>query len=364
MTLHLYFAKRFLFVFLGILTVFFLFLALLDLIEQLRRFEGDAAFGSVLQLTLLNIPSSLYEMMPLIVILSSIGVFLTLARSSELVVARAAGRSGLLCIAGPAVVALLIGVVSVAAFNPIVAATSKQYSELSEKLENGGRNVLSIGAEGLWLRQGDDDGQTVIHAARSSPMATTLFDVSFLAYDNENGPFRRITARSAKLQDGVWQMFGVKIWDLGLGGNPEANATNYISYELPSTLTAEGIRDRFGKPSSVSIWNMPSFISGLETAGFSAIRYAVWLNMELSRPVFLLSLVLVGAAFTMRHTRLGNTGISVLTAVLVGFGLYYIRNFAQILGENGQINMILAAWIPPIASSFLALGIILHREDG
>lgn len=142
MTLHLYFAKRFLFVFLGILTVFFLFLALLDLIEQLRRFEGDAAFGSVLQLTLLNIPSSLYEMMPLIVILSSIGVFLTLARSSELVVARAAGRSGLLCIAGPAVVALLIGVVSVAAFNPIVAATSKQYSELSEKLENGGRNVL------------------------------------------------------------------------------------------------------------------------------------------------------------------------------------------------------------------------------
>ena len=364
MTLHLYFARRFLFVFLGIFAVFFLFLSLLDLIEQLRKFEGEVAFGSVLQLTLLNIPSSLYEMMPLIVILSSIGLFLSLARSSELVVARATGRSGLITIAGPAIVALLIGIVSVGALNPIVAATSKQYVELSEKYENGGINVLSIGAEGLWLRQGDEDGQTVIHAARSSPQATTLYDVSFLAYDTENGPFRRITARSARLEDGAWKLFKAKVWDLTTGGNPEAAAQEYPSYSLASSLTPEGIRDRFGKPSSVSIWNLPSYISELETAGFSAIRYAVWMNMELSRPAFLLSLVLVGAAFTMRHARLGNTGISVLVAILVGFGLYYVRNFAQILGENGQINMILAAWIPPMASTLLALGIILHREDG
>uniref|UniRef100_UPI0035674CEE LptF/LptG family permease n=1 Tax=Shimia sp. TaxID=1954381 RepID=UPI0035674CEE len=66
----------------------------------------------------------------------------------------------------------------------------------------------------------------------------------------------------------------------------------------------------------------------------------------------------------MRHTRFGRTGIAVLGAVLTGFALYYIRNFAQILGENGQITAALAAWAPPIASVLLALGLLLHMEDG
>ena len=86
--------------------------------------------------------------------------------------------------------------------------------------------------------------------------------------------------------------------------------------------------------------------------------------MELSRPLFLVALVLVASAFTMRHTRLSNTGISVLTAVMLGFSLYYIRNFAQILGESGQIPILLAAWAPPVASFLLAIGILLHMEEG
>ena len=66
----------------------------------------------------------------------------------------------------------------------------------------------------------------------------------------------------------------------------------------------------------------------------------------------------------MRHTRFGGTGVAVLCAVLLGFGLYFIRSFAQILGENGQIPILLAAWAPPVASVLLALGLLLHAEDG
>ena len=112
------------------------------------------------------------------------------------------------------------------------------------------------------------------------------------------------------------------------------------------------------------IWDLPAFIDQLETAGFSARRYAVWFQMELAQPLFLIALVLVGAAFTMKHARLANTGTSVLAAVMLGFTLHYIRNFAQVLGENGQIPILLAAWAPPVASLLLALGILLHMEDG
>ena len=97
---------------------------------------------------------------------------------------------------------------------------------------------------------------------------------------------------------------------------------------------------------------------------FSPRRHKVWLQTELARPLFLIAMVLVASAFTMRHTRSGGTGIAVLSAVLLGFGLYFIRSFAQILGENGQIPVFLAAWAPPVAAIMLALGLLLHREDG
>jgi lipopolysaccharide export system permease protein len=56
--------------------------------------------------------------------------------------------------------------------------------------------------------------------------------------------------------------------------------------------------------------------------------------------------------------------MAVLIAILLGFGLYFIRSFALILGENGQISVGLAAWAAPIASVLLALGLVLHMEEG
>ncbi len=364
MILHYYFARRFLIMFLGVLMIFFLFVSLLDLVDQMRRFDASVTFGEVLQLTLLNTPQSLYQMLPLVMILSSIALFLGLARSSELVVSRASGRSGLAALVAPAIVAALIGAISVGMGNPIVAATSKRFSDLAELYDNGGSNVLSIGADGLWLRQGDDDGQTVIRAARTNPEATILYDVSFVAYAREGGPTRRIEAAEARLEPGAWVLSDAKSWPLQNGVNPEPNATREQTLRVGSTLTQDNIRDRFGNPSAVSIWQLNSFISDLEKAGFSARRHQVWLQMELAKPLFLVALMLVGAGFTMRHSRLGRTGISVLAAIMLGFGLYYIRNFAQIMGENGQIPSYLAAWAPPFAALLLALGLILHMEDG
>ena len=58
------------------------------------------------------------------------------------------------------------------------------------------------------------------------------------------------------------------------------------------------------------------------------------------------------------------TGLAVLLAILLSFTLYFFRNFAQILGENGDVPTILAAWAPPLVAIGLALGLLLHREDG
>ena len=365
MRLHLYFARKFAWIFGGLMMVFFLLQALIDLIEQVRLLDDtEAGFSDMLGLTLLNAPFGLNRMLPLVMILAAVALFLGLARTSELVVVRAIGRSGLGALAAPALVAALIGVLVVIMFNPIVAATSKRYEELLQGFRSGGTDVLSISADGLWLRQGDPDGQTVIRASSANPDATVLYNVTFIAYAPGGGAIKRIEAREAEIGQDAWQLRGAKVWPLGSGVNSEATATTHETLTLPTSLTRDRIRDSFGAPSAISIWDLPAYIAQLEQAGFSARRHSVWLQMELARPLFLVAMVLIGAAFTMRHTRFGGTGVAVLFSLLLGFGLYYIKNFAQILGENGQIPIALAAWAPPLAALMLGLGLLLHTEDG
>ncbi|MCT4557396.1 MAG: LPS export ABC transporter permease LptG [Pelagimonas sp.] len=364
MKLHLYFARRYFLIFLGVFVILAAFQGLFDLIEEIRRVSDNGGLGLALQLTALKLPEGIYEILPLVMILSSVALFLGLARSSELVVARAVGRSGFAVLLSPAVVAFAVGIAVVGILNPIVAATSKRYIDQVDRLETGSTSAISIGSEGLWLRQGSESGQSVIRAARANADATTLFDVSFVLYGPDGGPAHRVLATEAQLRDGAWHLRDAKAWPLSAGLNPEVGARIHPTYELPSNLTRESIRDRFGKPNAVPFWDLPAFIQDLDTAGFSSRRHLVWFQMELARPLFLAALMMVGAAFTMRPTRLGNTGLGVLSAVLLGFGLFYIRNFAQILGESGQLSPILAAWVPPVASFLLATGLILHMEDG
>ena len=363
MTLHYYFSSRFLKSFTAVFAVFFVFMLLIELVNQMRWLDDSVSFQNVLLLAALNTPKSIYQIMPLIMIISAVLLFVNLNKSSEFIIAWGAGQSSLTTLAGPILIAALLGLIIIGLFNPIVAATSKYYLDLREEFDNGGRSVFSIGSEGLWLRQGDSAGQTVIHAERTHFDGTKLYDVTLLNYSKDGGLNKRIEAKTASLKIGKWELEEAKTWLLLPGSNPEETAQFSNKLELPSTLTQDQIRDRFGKPGSVSLWKLPETVAQLKAAGFSARRHQLWFQSELARPLFLMALTMIAAAFIMRPVRLGGTGLSILSAILLGFGLHFIRNFVQILGENGQLPIFLSAWSPPIAALALAFGLMLQMED-
>ena len=135
MILHLYIARRLLRA-LGIVTAVFIAILLpIDLAEQLRRIGPELCFGPVFELAMLNLPRTLYQLVPLFVLLATLLLFLGLARSSELVVIRASGRSALRAVASPMIVAAGFGAMAVAVLNPIVATTSQQYAMKTAQIE-------------------------------------------------------------------------------------------------------------------------------------------------------------------------------------------------------------------------------------
>ena len=321
MTLHFYFGRKFLRAFLSVLFIFFAVLTLTSLIEQIRKFGGndEASFGKLLQLAILSVPEDLYRILPLIMMIATLALFLGLARSSELVVTRASGRSALKSLIAPVLIAVFVGLFGVAAINPMVAATQKQYEAQAARL-SGDTSTLSVSAEGLWLRQGTRDGQTVIRAERSNLDGTELFGVTFLGYDGAGLPTYRIEAESARLVVGAWSIVKAKEWRFDTDALiPEVDSFESQEMSLASNLTRNQILDSFGTPSAIPIWELPGFIDRLDAAGFSARAHRTFFHMELALPLLLAAMVLVGAGFTMRHTRMGRTGMMVMMALGLGF---------------------------------------------
>lgn len=364
MTLHFYLARRFLRALGLVIAVFIGILLPIDIAEQMRRIGGDHGLGAVVELALLNLPQAVYGWLPLFVMLATLVLFLGLARTSELVVIRAAGRSAIRSTISPVIVAFVIGALALAVMNPIVAATTRQYQLMVAQYQGAEQRTVSVSDEGLWLRQGTLSQQTVIHAEGTNSDGTHLFDANFFTFDADGLLTQRISAGEARLLEGAWQLQGVKRWSFTDTQNPEAEAVFAEALTLPSTLTAEQIRDSFGQPQTVPIYDLPGFIAQLNAAGFAALQHRIWLQMQLSNPLMLSAMVLIGAGFTMGHTRAGRTGIMVLAAILLGFGVYFIRDFAEVLGQSGQLPAALVAWAPPVAAILLAMGILLHMEDG
>lgn len=364
MILHTYYARRFLSSFAVVFGAFAAIAFLTGLIEQIGELSGRAdGIWPLIWLALLKMPQTLYQILPLIVVLGSVTLFLSLARASELVVSRAAGQSASRALIGPSVVVLLIGMLAVAAGNPIVAATAKAYEARRAEISGEIGQVAAVGPGGLWLREGSPEGHRVIRAAHASQDGTLLSGVSLHLFDKSGQPQSRIEAATARLGDSQWILTGTKSWPLTAPA-PERAAVTQQVLTLPSRLTAEGIREGFGAPSSMPIWELPGFIRELSEAGFSARRHLLWLHSELAQPVFMLAMLTMAAGLTMGHQRGARTGLRVLTAVMLGFGLYFVRNFAMVLGENGQLPPVMAAWAPPVAAWMLAYGMLLQREDG
>ncbi|PZX47917.1 lipopolysaccharide export system permease protein [Roseinatronobacter thiooxidans] len=364
MILERYLMRRVAGSFLMVSGIFLSMLLLLDMVEQMRRLAGQSvSFGQVLRLSALNLPEGFYEIAPLVLMLAAMWVGLGWSRTSEFVVIRATGKSVPRLVVVPALAVLVASMGFVAVMNPLVAGASREYSRALAVMQDQPGTVATISTQGLWLRQADAQGQTVIHAMTAEATGTILQNATFLVFHGTDGVTRRLHAERAVLRPGLWQLDRVKLWDLS-APNPEHAAEFRDRLDVPTDLTPEQIRDSFAQVRAIPLQQLPAFIATLERAGFSALEHRMRLNMELALPVMLTGLMLLALALSIHHMRAGSAGVRALITILAGFALFFLRNFAQVLGESGQIPVSLAAWGLPVATLLMAIGVMLNLEEG
>ncbi|MBN9532128.1 MAG: LPS export ABC transporter permease LptG [Alphaproteobacteria bacterium] len=358
-TLYRYLALQYL---MGILLVFATFLVLaysIALVDLLTHAQGkNIATGVLIGMGFLQLPDLGRKLLPFAVLLGGVFAFMRLSRNQELVAARAAGVSAWDFLAPPLGVAVLLGVFTVVAFTPFSAMLLSRFTSMEAQYIRGEASQLAVSVNGLWLRQGDRQHQSVIHALRVSDQGVRLDDVIVFLYGADDSFEGRIDALSANLKNGAWHLKNA--WVSGPDGRPQHHA----NYSLPTTLTPERIQESFASPDTLSFWDLPGFIQAARAAGFSAVRYQLYLYTLLALPALFAAMVFMSASFSLRPARVGGISKVILYSALAGFGVYFFSDLTQALGQSGALPMPLAATAPAAAAILIGMTLVFHQEDG
>jgi lipopolysaccharide export system permease protein len=225
-------------------------------------------------------------------------------------------------------------------------------------------NYLGDAPKDIWLRQGDDRTQMVIHAKSRDTVQgeVRLRGVSLFVYaKNKYGQpefKRRLEAAEAVLRPGFWQLKDVREATAG------ESSVRSESLSIRSTLDSEAAVERFASPTAIAFWRLPAAIKLTEDSGFSASGYRLRFQQLLATPVMFAAMTILAAAFSLRLVRLGGLAGLAGAGVGLGFVVFFFNQFSGALGRADIIPLFAAAWAPALVALLSGLTLLCYTEDG
>lgn len=358
LTLGRYLSSRFFRMILAVFATIFGLVFVIDFVELLRRTGNIAGVttSSVAFLSFLRTPAVSEQVLPFCVLFGSMAVFLNLTRKLELLVARASGVSVWQFLLPPVLIALLIGVLSVAVLNPLSAMMKQEADRIELRIFGAGGSPTDKPA--FWIRQTGVDGGSILRATETSDNNNKLIGVTAYIYDRSGRFQERVRAATATIGDGVWRLEDAQV------SEPGEDSREAGTYLLATTLKPGQVTEGSMSAEAVPFWQLPELRAETEIAGLDSGDYRLQFQTLLARPLLLVAMTLIAAAFSLRFFRFGGIGRFVGGGVAAGFVLYVATKFVGDLGGSGVLSPPVAAWSPAVVAAMLGTLALLNQEDG
>jgi lipopolysaccharide export system permease protein len=341
---------RFLLILFGV-SIFVLTLDLATYIGDILALRSNAA-EAVAEYFLYRAPGVLSTFVPISVLLALLLTLTELSYRTEMVALWASGFSPFRIMLMLAPLGLLLGGVHFLIADRAIPGAAPvlrewgigDYSE--KKLQLGERDPI-------WMRAGTD----ILRAASANPKATRLDDVIIFRRDPDGLLREQIFAKTAVQTAGRWILEDVIVY---YRDNVVPSRLDRMIYSGVMKPAAAGARS--GDPEEMSMRDLNYFI---ENAGFGirpAWVYQTWWHKRLS--LTLTSLLMIGLCIPLavRFRRGGGIGILFAAGVAAGFLYFIVDGISLTIGELGFVSPWLAAWMPVITFSAIAVAIGLRTE--
>ncbi len=314
--------------------------------------EGNYTFGVMMQYVAMLVPSHIYDLMPLAVLIGSLIALSQLASNSEYTVIKSSGISTKKIISWLLYFGIVCAIITLVLGEWVVPATENKAERLRVNAVQGRINANHY--SGIWMK----DGSKFINIREMLPDGT-LKDINIYDVDDNNLTESVHIEQAQSIGNNNWQVNHLDSTTF-LSENTEAKniASNIWELNIDQSLLNVLLVD----PEQMSMQDLNQYIQYLENSHQKTQRYHLAWWRKLFYPVASISMVLIALAFTPQQRRHGNMGLKLFAGIGLGIGFHFANRLFGFSSLLYGIPPFLAATLPTILFLMVATYWIYKKE--
>lgn len=353
-------AKEVLIATLFVLVALVALIAFFDLVSQARNIGNRYSISMALFLTMLKLPSRLYEVMPIAALLGAVYTMSRLASNSEFTIMRVAGLSPFRLAGMMTVPALILIAMTYCLGEWLTPAADMMRNDMDNILFN--RKLSARGySSGVWVKDNVKEQQNagqatvrfvnvhnLIAGEHSRTGAWRVFE-----FDKDGSLIRVLHAPEASYISGRgWHLKDAKVETLPKITYDEtpmvekSSARKDVDLMLPSEMRPEILGVLTIKPERMGISDLWQYIAHLKETKQTSDRYQVALWSKVFYPLAIFVMLAVAMPFAYLNTRSGGVSIKIFAGLMIGISFYALNNIFSFLGVLNTWHPMVVAVVP------------------
>ena len=329
-----------------------------DLLQYLDRYlRVKPPIMVLFQHLLFRLPGSLYEGLPIIVLISTVCLFLSLTQHRELDAMKAAGISLYRASLPILLVALAISIASVIVQETILPVINAKAEEIDWVKIRGNQPRHLQQQTRIWYRSSDT---RFMRMELLDPIDRSLHGLLVLGVGQDFRLVDRLDAREA-----TWSSEG---WLLRDGVYRQISPTNQVTSDVFTerrVTMPEQISDLIQVqqgPETMTFRELRVYVTHLAETGHNVGKYLVDLYRKLSFPLIHVIMALVGIPFALTSPRGGGRAMGVAVAILIAVGYWVVHATAIAFAKADLLPPMLGAWTANILFAGLGTALFLRAK--
>lgn len=332
----------------------FVFLVV-DFLDRIDNFlEVHVPMARVAYYFLMSVPSVVFQLAPVAVLVSILISLGLLAQNSEVVAMKASGVS-LVRLSRPIFFASLLIAGSVFFLSDTILPRSSAEVNAIWTIEvERQQDAASPIHHDVWFRKEN----LVLHFLRYDERARTIDGVTIYRMDKNFRLAERIEAQSALLAGGHWEFRDGLIKTYLPDGQVSVRRFEHDAIELPDMPQEFSHVQR--SADEMSFAELTAWIRQMEVEGYDPQRYQVDLQLKIAFPFMCVIMALIGLPIAFWKEKGGGIALGIGVGIGLSFVYVVFLGLSRALGYSGLLPPLVAAWMPNLIFTLLGLFLFTH----
>ena len=339
--LILSFLKSFFYV-LIIMTCLVFILNLLSELEFFKEINVEIYF--TLFLSLLNTPSTIFEMLPFILLITTQLFFIKLFNNNEIEIFKYSGTKNSKIITTVSIVTFVGGIIFISLFYNFSSSFKNFYLEIKSKYTSDGKYLAVITNNGLWIKDEINDKILIVN---SSEIKQNFLINNFITeFDSEYNVIRNLRSEKIDITSSKWKVNKARIYEKN---NYEIK--NLVI--LDTNFDYKRIQSLYSNLSSLNFLQLYELRENYKKLNYSLTEINIQLLKLISYPLYLLLITIFSSIIMLNTKRLEGTTVKISIGLFFSVIIYYMNNFFHVMGNTERISVLTSVLLPLIILSII-----------